>query len=110
MKIIFTALLLLVFVSPVFAADKAQLDNRIRTLSGQFSTLQEKTDKRIPAEKLRQARGIVLLDCTKGGLMIGYQSGRGLAMTKDPKTGEWSAPAFLKTGETRILNVTSLFR
>ena len=100
MKNIFIGLLLLNLARPAFAVDQAQLDTRIRELTGKFTALQEKPEKRIPADKLRSAQGIVLLDCTKGGLMIGYQSGRGLAMTKDPKTGEWSAPAFLKSGET----------
>ena len=92
--------LLLGGVAAALAVNPAQLDERIRVLAGKFSALQGKVEKHIPADKLRQAKGIVLLDCTKGGLMVGYQSGRGLAMIKDPKTEQWSAPAFLKTGET----------
>lgn len=100
MKNIFIVGLLLGFAISAAAVDQAQLDDRIRELTGRFGALQEKAEKRIPADKLREAKGIVLLDCTKGGLMIGYQSGRGLAMTKDLTTGQWGAPAFLKSGET----------
>ena len=100
MKNILVVLLLLASSASAFAVDQAQLDARTRELTARFTALQEKLEKRVPAEKLRQAMGVVLLDCTKGGLMVGYQSGRGLAMTKDPKSGDWSAPAFLKSGET----------
>ena len=31
----------------------------------------------------------------KGGLIIGGQYGRGILSARDPKTGEWSSPAFL---------------
>lgn len=87
---------------PGLAKDKAELDHGIRKLTGKFEALQAKPDKAIPVETLRQAKGIVLLDRTKAGFIFAFQSGGGLAMVKDPKSGRWSAPAFLTATEASL--------
>ena len=88
MKTLTVGLLVLGFVSSTFAVDKVALDNRIRTLTGKFEELQSKPDKCVPAETLRKAQGILLLDRTKAGLVFGYHGGGGVAMVKDAK-GKW---------------------
>jgi len=98
-KTLTLGLVLLGFASSTFATDKVQLDNRIRTLTGKFEELQAKPDKCVPADNLRKAQGIVLLDCTKAGLVFGYQGGGGVAMVKDPKTEKWSPAAFMSAHE-----------
>jgi len=88
-------LVLVGFAGSAFALDKAELDNRIRTLTAKLEAMQGKPDKSIPADKLRQARGIILLDRTKAGFLFAYEGGSGVALVKDAKTGQWSAPAFV---------------
>ena len=41
-----------------------------------------------PAETLRKAQGIILLDRTKAGFLFAYQGGGGVAMVKDAKQGQ----------------------
>jgi lipid-binding SYLF domain-containing protein len=101
MKILITTLLLLGVAIPARAIDKAELEKRIAKLTVKFQELQSKPDKRIPAEKLRKALGIVLLDRTKAGFIFAYQGGSGLAMVKDAK-GRWSAPAFMHANEASL--------
>ena len=84
------------------ADSKAELDNRIRKLTGKFESLQGKPDKAIPAETLQKAHGIVLLDRTKAGFIFAFQGGSGLAMVKDARSGKWSAPAFLSAAEASL--------
>src|SRR5205814_3852033 len=67
-------------VASAFASDKTELDNRIRTLTAKLDALQQKPEKRIPAETLSKAKGIVLLDRTKAGFVFAYQGGGGVAM------------------------------
>jgi len=98
MKTIILGLLLLGFVSPVLGVDRAGLDERIRTLTGKFEALQAQSDKRVPADVLNKAQGIVLLDTTKAGFMFAFQGGDGVAMVKD-KWGNWSPAAFLNKNE-----------
>lgn len=102
MKTMILSLLSLGLVLSAAAEDKAALDNRIRKLTAKFEAFQDKSDKRIPADKLRQAQGIVLLDRTKAGFLFAYEGGGGLGMVKDPKSGEWSPAAFLTAGEASL--------
>jgi len=98
MKNILLGLLLLGFVSPVLGVDRSQLDDRIRTLTGKFEALQAQADKRVPADVLSKAQGIILLDTTKAGFMFAFQGGDGVTMVKD-KWGNWSPVAFLNKKE-----------
>ena len=65
----------LAFAATAMAVDKAELDNRVRTLTSRFEAMQQRPDRRIPAENLRKAQGIVLLDRTKAGFIFAYQGG-----------------------------------
>jgi lipid-binding SYLF domain-containing protein len=99
MKTAIVGLFALGFAVSAFALDKTELDNRIRTLTAKFEALQQKPDKRIPADTLAKAKGIVLLDRTKAGFVFAYQGGAGLAMVKDPRTDKWGPAAFLTANE-----------
>ena len=100
-----TTLFCLVLVSCALSAsavDKADLDNRIRTLTDKFDALQRQPDKAVPADTLRKAQGIILLDRTKAGFIFAYQGGGGVAMVRDTKTGKWSPTAFMKANEASL--------
>lgn len=101
MKRIAVLFLLLGLVLPTFAISKSDLDARIRKLSANFEELQSKPDKRIPADTLKRAKGIVLLDRTKAGFIFAYEGGAGVALLRDGKSG-WSAPAFLSANEASL--------
>jgi lipid-binding SYLF domain-containing protein len=102
MKTIMLGLILMGFAGPAMAIDKAELDNRIRTLTAKFAAMQQKPGKSIPAETLNKAQGIILLDRTKAGFIFAYQGGGGVALAKDPKTGQWSPAAFLGANEASL--------
>ena len=102
MKTALVGLCVLSFSATVLAIDKAELDNRVRTLTAKFEALQQKPDKSIPAESLRKAKGIVLLDRTKAGFVFAYQGGSGVAMVKDAKTDKWSPAGFLTANEASL--------
>ena len=84
------------------ALNKPELDQRIQKLTAKFEAMQAKPDKRIPAEKLAKAQGIVLLDRTKAGFIFAFQGGSGVAMVRDPKTQKWSSAAFLGATEASL--------
>jgi lipid-binding SYLF domain-containing protein len=102
MKPMILGLILLGLAGSAMAIDKTELDNRIRTLTAKFVAMQQKADKSIPAELLRKARGIILLDRTKAGFIFAYQGGSGVAMVRDPKTDKWSPAAFLAGREASL--------
>jgi lipid-binding SYLF domain-containing protein len=102
MKSLITALLLFALTAPAWAIDKSAVDQRIRRLTSKFEEMQAKPDRRIPAENLRKAQGIILLDRTKAGFIFAYQGGGGLAMVRDAKTEQWSPPAFVSANEASL--------
>lgn len=77
-----------------FGLDRTELDNRIMTLTGKFTAMQQDPATRVPAEQLARARGIILLDRTGGAFIFGYHSGNGVALAKDPN-GHWSSVGFV---------------
>ena len=102
MKTVAIGLLALVSVLSASAVEKAELDNRIRALTAKFEALQQQADNCVPAETLRKAQGIILLDRTKAGFIFAYQGGSGVAMVRNPKTHEWSPAAFLSANEASL--------
>ncbi len=102
MKATILSFLLLGFATAAFALDQADLDNRVRTLTTEFEAYQQRPDKGVPAETLRNAQGIILLERTKAGFIFAYQGGGGVAMVKDPKLGKWSPIAFLSANEASL--------
>src|SRR5215510_16358190 len=100
--IVLGSIVLVNCVLTAFAIDKAELDNRVRTLTAKFEALQQQPDKAIPAENLRKAPGIILLDRTKAGFLFAYQGGGGVAMARDAKTGKWGPTAFLSANEASL--------
>ena len=102
MKAAIICLTLLGIATSALAVDKVTLDNRIRRLRMKFDEMQQKPDRSIPAETLRKAQGIVLLDRTKLGFIFGFQGGSGVALVKDPKSEQWGPAAFLGATEASL--------
>lgn len=80
------------------AKSKQKLEKRLSNITVYFEEMMQDEDGRIPARVLEKAEGIVILRQFKAGLGIGAAGGGGVALARD-KSGKWSAPAFLNTGE-----------
>lgn len=52
----------------------------------------------IPADVLRRAKGLVIVNQVQVGFLLGVKDGWGVAMVKKPN-GQWSVPVFIKAGE-----------
>jgi lipid-binding SYLF domain-containing protein len=102
MRLAIIGFLLVGLTAPALAIDKAKVDERIHLLTAKFEQMQAKPDKRIPAENLRKAQGIIMLDRIKAGFVFAYQGGAGLAMVREAKSGRWSPPAFLVANEASL--------
>lgn len=55
----------------------------------------------IPAETLRRAKGIVIVNQFQAGFFFGIKDGYAVAMVRRPN-GKWSVPAFMKAGELSL--------
>lgn len=102
MKKLMIGLILLGWVGSTFAIDKAELDKRIYSITSKFNAMQQKSDKRIPADTLRRAKGIILLPRTKAGFIFAFQGGSGVALARDLQSGNWSPVAFVGAKEASL--------
>lgn len=91
------AILALGLATAASAQTKDELNNKVRRLMAQFDSLQDNADARIPAEKLKKATGVIIMERTKGGFIVGYEQGSGVAMVKNK--GKWSAFSFMTSHE-----------
>ena len=102
MKKMLIGLLAVALAGQAWAVEKSELDQRIRSLTARFEALQAKPDKQVPADVLRKAQGIILLERTKAGFVFAYQGGGGVALVKNPQNGKWSPAAFLSANEASL--------
>jgi len=102
MRKFIVALAALALTQSAFAVDKAGLNDQIENLTAKFVMMQGKPDKRIPADVLKKAKGIILLDRTKAGFIFAYQGGGGVALVREGNSQRWSAPAFFSANEASL--------
>jgi lipid-binding SYLF domain-containing protein len=82
-----------------FDVTAEKLDQRIRRSADRLAEMQAEPTKRIPAELIARARGIIILHKFKAGFILGGEGGNGVALIRDARTGRWSAPAFIGSAE-----------
>ena len=82
-----------------FEKSAEKLDIRIRRAAERFIEMQAEPDKRIPADLISRAHGIIILHKFKAGLIVGGEAGNGVALIRNQQTGTWSAPAFISSAE-----------
>lgn len=92
------------FVGPLTAqaaVKRTTLVERLDTCEAILQDLQSSTKTAIPADILRRARGIVIVNQVQAGLIFGVKDGYAVALVRRPN-GRWSVPAFLSTGEASL--------
>src|SRR5580700_3524209 len=62
MKTLMLSLMIMGLAGAALAIEPAELDNRVRELTAKFDMMQSRADKGIPADVLRRAQGVILLD------------------------------------------------
>jgi lipid-binding SYLF domain-containing protein len=97
MKTIIVSILTVVLASSALALNRPQLDDRIQSLTAKFTAMEQNPATRVPAGELARAKGIILLDRTKGALILGVHGGNGVALTREP-AGQWSSVGFVSSG------------
>jgi lipid-binding SYLF domain-containing protein len=95
------AILLLGLAGSALAIDKEHLDGRIKRMMDKLTALQEKPDKAIPADTFKKAKGIIIMERTRAGVVFAYMSGKGVAMVRN-KSGKWGPGAFVAGSEASL--------
>jgi SH3 domain-containing YSC84-like protein 1 len=101
MKKFLTAILSLAALAvtlPAAGFDRADVITQLDTCEAILQDMQGNVKTAIPAEVLRRAKGIIVVNQFQGGFIFGIKDGYGVAMVRRPN-GKWSVPAFLRAGE-----------
>lgn len=77
---------------------RANVITRLDSCEAVLQEIQSNLHNAIPAETLKRAKGIVIVNQFQAGFIFGIKDGYAVAMVRRPN-GKWSVPAFLRTGE-----------
>ncbi len=78
--------------------DRATVVKHLDTCEAILQDIQGNNKTAIPADILRRAKGIVIVNQFQAGFIFGVKDGYAVALVRRPN-GKWSVPAFLKAGE-----------
>ncbi len=74
-----------------------ELEERLSSATQVLKETVTAPDAGIPVDLLKRSRGIIVFpSLIKAGLGIGGHYGRGVVLRKDPGTGKWGPPAFIR--------------
>ncbi|MEZ5275689.1 MAG: lipid-binding SYLF domain-containing protein [Opitutaceae bacterium] len=76
-----------------------KLADRMTTAEYVLELIMMNAETTIPREILRQAKGIIILNQYRGGLIFGGQGGTGVMVIRIPQTGQWGTPGFVTAGQ-----------
>lgn len=80
------------------ALSRANVITQLDSCEAILQEIQGNIRTAIPADVLRKAQGIIIVNQFQGGFIFGIKDGYGVALVRRPN-GKWSVPAFLKAGE-----------
>jgi lipid-binding SYLF domain-containing protein len=91
--------LLLVAASQATAASRNEATAQLEDFHRYFVEFQRAPDKAIPEELLAQCHGVIIMRQYKAGFVVGAKIAHGVIIMHDRYTGQWSAPAFVRSAE-----------
>ncbi len=78
-------------------AQPLALENRLSDAAQAFKEMMEARDSGIPSDLLKRSRAVIIFpSLLKAGLGVGGHYGKGVVLRRNPSTGKWGPPAFLR--------------
>jgi lipid-binding SYLF domain-containing protein len=81
--------------------ERAELMTRVDSCWAILQEFQRDPNNAIPASVLAKAKGIIIVNQFKAGLIFGVKDGYGVIMVKH-SSGQWSLPVLIRAGETSL--------
>lgn len=95
-------LLFLFIIALSFGTTKEDMDKLLEDSVAVLEELRESKES-IPSDLLMRARGVVICpSMLRGAFIVGAGAGNCMVSYRDPKTGDWSAPAFYTLAQLSI--------
>ena len=83
------------------AAPRSEYVERVETCEAILQSFMSNPETAISADALKRARGIIVVNQFRAGLVLGIKDGYGIIMVRRPDN-TWSVPALLAAGEGSI--------
>lgn len=80
---------------------RADLVTRVETCEAILREFQQRPDLAVPASVWQRAKGLLIINQFKAGIVLGVQDGWGVLMVKKPD-GRWSLPVLINAGEASL--------
>ena len=80
---------------------RASVIERLDSCEAILQSIQGNYKTAIPADILRRAKGIVIVNQFQAGFIFGVKDGYAVALVRRPN-GKWSVPAFMRAGELSL--------
>ena len=80
---------------------RASVIERLDSCEAILQSIQGNYKTAIPADILRRAKGIVIVNQFQAGFIFGIKDGYAIALVRRPN-GKWSVPAFMRAGELSL--------
>lgn len=78
-------------------APPPELETRLSECATALGAMMQAPDGGVPADLLRRSRAIIIFpSLLKAGLGVGGHYGRGVILRRNPATGKWGPPAFIR--------------
>jgi SH3 domain-containing YSC84-like protein 1 len=101
MKKLLLLSLLALFGAASARADRAEYVTRIETCEAILQEFMANPETAIPPQVLERARGLVIVNQVRAGLLFGVKDGYGVIMVKKAD-GRWSLPVLVAAGELSL--------
>lgn len=95
------AVALLVLPTFAFGAQKTfreQLIEKLGSCEYSLEVVMSKPDTAVPAQVVREAKGIIVVHQFRAGFIFGGQAGSAVFIARNPQSGQWGVPVFLDPG------------
>lgn len=95
--------LVALFAAAIVRAEKSlpEMIDRVESCEAILQEFQSRPDSAIPANVLRRAKALIILNQFKAGLFLGVKDGYGVILVRKPQGG-WSLPVLLRAGEASL--------
>ncbi|MBI4966335.1 MAG: lipid-binding SYLF domain-containing protein [Desulfomonile tiedjei] len=81
----------------VGSAQPLAMENRLSDAGHVIKDMMEAPDAGIPSDLLKRSQGIIVFpSLLKAGLGVGGHYGKGVVLRRNPSTGKWGPPAFIR--------------
>lgn len=81
---------------------RENLADKLKSCEYSLEVVMSKPESAIPAEGVRQAKGIILVHQYRAGFIIGGQGGSAVLLVRNPQSGKWGPPVFLDPGGVNL--------